>query len=410
MARHVRPAIALVALLLLAGCTAPTHGGTPSDGESGIRVDGAGLPVDPDAVFDRVTRLMGADAPRPGSIRVVTPPDHGEMNESPGAGVDPAPAFFETMDVDSDPGEGLNASEALALENGRTRLGIGTVTLFTGENDSETIHYVLAHEFVHYVQGARDREAQLRTYLGPTTDGTFVLAGVIEGSAVYTTNAYIDEHVGGNVTNSGLYFDLRERLAPGSFADYANSRYIVGWRYISGQATSPNATDGLYKDPPRTGEQLIHGLAPGEEPPRPLAVNASTGDYRRVGTDRLGEGFVRIALRNGLSRERANEAAAGWGNDTLRTYLPEGGGEPGYAWILRFDDPANRTQFVATLRDSLSTRGNRAGDTWTVPRTATFDPRPVGDETVAVLAGNESFVRNTTVGGSDANVSLTLPG
>jgi hypothetical protein len=139
-------------------------------------------------------------------------------------------------------------------------------------------------------------------------------------------------------------------------------------------------------------------------------VNASTGNYRRVGTDRLGEGFVRIALRNGLSRERTNEAAAGWGNDTLRTYLPEGGGEPGYAWILRFDDPANRTQFVATLRDSLSTRGNRAGDTWTVPRTATFDPRPVGDETVAVLAGNESFVRNTTVGGSDANVSLTLPG
>jgi hypothetical protein len=410
MTRDVRRAVVLAALLLLSGCTAPAHDLTPGDAESGISVNGAGLPVDADAVFDRVARLMGADPPRPESIRVRTPSDLEGENGSSGSGLDPAPAFFEIMDVDSDPGEGLDGSEALALENGRTNLGLGTVTLFTGENDSETIHYILAHEFVHYVQGARDRGTQLRTRLGSTTDGTFVLAGLLEGAAVYATNAYIDEHVGGNLTNSALYFDLRERLAPGSFADYANSRYIVGWRYVSGRAASPNATDGLYENPPRTGEQLIHGLAPGEEPPRPLTVNASTGNYRRVGTDRLGEGFVRIALRNGPSRERANEAAAGWGNDTLRTYLPEGGGDPGYAWVLRFDDPANRSQFVATLRDSLSTRGNRTGDAWTVPGTATFDLRPVGDETVAVLAGNGSFVRNTTVSGSDANVSLSLPG
>lgn len=411
MSRHTRNAVVLATLLLLSGCTAPSHGGTtPGETESGISVNGAGLPVDADVVFDRVTRLMGADAPRPESIRVVTPPEPGEVNESSGAGLDPAPAFFEVMDVDSDPGEGLNASETRALENGMTNLGIGTVTLFTGENDSETVHYVLAHEFAHYVQAARDRHAGLRSTLGTTTDADFVIGSLLEGAAVYATNAYIEEHIGGNLTNSGLYFDLRERLEPGSFSAYANTRYVVGWRYVADRLDSPGAFDSLYENPPRTGEQVIHGLTPGEEPPRALSVSAETGRYRRVATDRLGEGFLRIALQNGPSRTRANRAAAGWGNDTLRTYLPEGGGDPGYAWIIRFDDPANRSQFTETLRESLSTRGTRTGGVWTVPDTATFDLDVAGEETVAVLAGNESFVRNTSASGSNGTVSIALPG
>ncbi|MFB6295504.1 MAG: hypothetical protein ABEH66_01525 [Halobacteriales archaeon] len=183
MSRQAWEAVALAALLLVAGCAAPTHegptpaangSGTPVENagtpgkpadDAGIAVEGAGLPVDPDVVFDRVTALLGANASRPDAIRVVTPPDPDDVNASRGGGFDPAPAFFEVMDVDSDPDEGLNASEALALENGRTNLGLGTVTLFTGENDSETVHYVLAHEFVHYVQGARDRGTQLRSRL-----------------------------------------------------------------------------------------------------------------------------------------------------------------------------------------------------------------------------------------------------
>ncbi|MFB6295505.1 MAG: hypothetical protein ABEH66_01530 [Halobacteriales archaeon] len=242
-----------------------------------------------------------------------------------------------------------------------------------------------------------------------TTDAAFVLASLVEGAAVHATDAYIAEYIDEDLTNSALYLDLRGRLAPGSFPEYANSRYIVGWRYVSARAPSPNATDHVYENPPRTGEQVIHRLAPGAEPPRPLSVTASTGRYRRVGTDRLGEGFLRVALRNGHSRERANRAAAGWGNDTLRTYLPEGGGDPAYAWTLRFDDAENRSQFVATLRESLSSRGNRTAGVWTVPGTATFDLRLVGEETAVVLAGNESFVGNTNVSGSDAEVSISLP-
>jgi len=400
-------AIVLALLLVSAGCVAPANDGT--DGaDGGIDVEGAGLPVDPDLVFDRVTDLTGADPPRPGSIRVVTPSED-PQNGSAG-GIDPVPAFFERMDVDSDADEGLNRSEALELENGMTNLGVGTVTLFAGDNDSETVEYVLAHEFVHYVQAARDRPAGLLSELGTTTDAVFVAASLLEGSAVFATNAYIEEHMAANLTNSGLYFDLRERLAGGSYPDYANSRYIVGWRYVSGRLSSPAAFDRLYADPPRTSEQVIHGLDPGEEPPRPLSVSVDAGSYRHVDTDRLGEGFIRVALRNGLSRSRAASAAAGWGNDTLRTYLPESGGDPSYAWTVRFDDAHDRTAFVDALRASLDARGFRSGGTWTVANASvSFGVRTVGETSVVVLVGTESFVSATSVSGGGRAVSIALP-
>ncbi len=399
-----RLAIALAAAILVAGCTAPIHDRQAPGGDpDAIAVEGAGLPVDPGGVFERVTDITGANATPPDSIRVVTPGDRRNASGSD-PGFDPAPAFFEVMGVDSE--GGLNESEAAALENGRTNLGTGAITMYTGANDSRTIHYVLAHEFVHYVQAARDRLVTLRGALDSTTDAQFVVGSLLEGAAVYTTDAYIREHIGGNTTNSELYFDVREQLGAGSYPAYANSRYIAGWRYLEARDPGHDAVGSVYENPPRTGEQLIHGLEPSSEPPRNLSVSADTGAYRRIGTDRLGEGFLRIALRNGLDRERANRAAAGWGNDSLRTYRAEGA--TAYAWALRFDDAGNRTEFASALDDSLGARGSPEDGVRAVDGTA-FDLRTVGDESAVVLVGTEPFVRNTTVTGTDRNVSVTLP-
>jgi hypothetical protein len=405
MSTTPRLAVAIAAMIVVAGCAAPIDGDTATERGSGIEVNGAGLPVDPDTVLGRVTHLTGANATPPDSIRVVTPEDRRNASGND-AGFDPAPAFFKMMGVDSE--GGLNESEAAALENGRTALGTGAITMYTGANDSRTVHYVLAHEFVHYVQTTRDRVVTLRNSLDSTTDAQFVLGSLIEGSAVYATDAYIAEHIGGNVTNSELYFDVRERLGAGSYPAYTNSRYIAGWRYIDERDPGADAMDPIYEKPPRTGEQVIHGLAPGSEPPRNLSVSTDTGGYRRIGTDRLGEGFLRIALRNGLDRDRANAAAAGWGNDSLRTYRPRSGGPAAYAWVLRFDDADNRTEFASAFGDSLAARGARGEAGWTVDGT-TFGLRRVGEEAAVVFLGTERFVREASVSGNASNVSITLP-
>ncbi|MFB6228653.1 MAG: hypothetical protein ABEH88_08855 [Halobacteriales archaeon] len=400
-----RLTVALAVVILIAGCAAPFQDET-APGDSGeIAVEGAGLPVDPGTAFDRVTRLTGTNVTPPDSIRVVTPADRRNASGND-PGFDPAPAFFEVMGVDSE--GGLNESEAATLENGRTNLGTGAITMYTGANDSRTVHYVLAHEFVHYVQAARDRSVTLRDSLDSTTDAEFVFGSLLEGAAVYTTDAYIARHIDGNVTNSELYVDIRERLGAGSYPAYTNSRYIAGWRYLEERDPRYDAMDSVYENPPRTGEQVIHGLAPGSEPPRNLSVTENTGAYRRIGTDRLGEGFLRIALRNGLDRNRANAAAAGWGNDSLRTYRPRSGGSAAYAWVLRFDDADNRTEFASAFEDSLATRGTRTEEGWRINGT-TFGLERVSSDSVVVFIGTDQFVRNTSVSGGDGNVSITLP-
>lgn len=398
-------AIVLAAAIMIAGCTAPVSEDPKTMDPGEIAVEGAGLPVDPNTVFDRVTRLTGANTTPPDSIRVITPADRGNTSRND-PGFDPAPAFFEVMGVDSE--GGLNESEAATLENGRTNLGTGAITMYTGSNDSRNVHYVLAHEFVHYVQAARSRMATLQNSLDSTTDARFVLGSLIEGAAVYTTDAYIERHVEGNVTNSELYFDVRERLGAGSYPAYTNSRYIAGWRYLEQRDPGYDAMDPVYEDPPRTGEQVIHNLTPGSEPPRNLSVTETTGAYRRIGTDRLGEGFLRILLRNGLDRDSANAAAAGWGNDSLRTYRPRSGGSAAYAWVLRFDDADNRTEFASAFEDSLAARGTRTDGGWRINGTALGLER-IGSDTAVVLVGTDHVVGNTRVSGSEGNVSITLP-
>lgn len=398
-------------LILTTGCTAPTADVTPTERTGEIEVAGDGLPVDPDVVFDRVTRLMNASPPRPDSIRSIGPaelPDS-QPNES-ATQFDPAPAFFELMGVDTDPDTGLNTTEARALENGKTNLNLGTILLYTGANESRTVEYVLAHEFAHYVQGARDRLGQLNSHLDHTTDGQFVRSSLLEGTAVSVTNAYIESSLGGPESTQ-LYRDLASRLAAGSYPEYVNARYLLGVRYVADRIATLDSLDRLFANPPRTGEQLIHGLRPGTEPPRPLSVAVETGAYRRLRTDRLGEGFIRITLRNGVPTATANAGAAGWGNDTLRTYQSRDDGQPGYVWAIRFDDERNRSQFVETLQESLASRGVKSAGSWVLSDTnASIRFKTIGPETVLVLAGPDQFVDATEVSGSNETVSIALPG
>jgi hypothetical protein len=164
----------------------------------------------------------------------------------------------------------------------------------------------------------------------------------------------------------------------------------------------------LWSDPPRTSEELIHGLEPDSEPPTPLRVSTPAGDrWQAVGTDRMGEAFVRYALESDLGPERARNAAAGWGNDTLRIYRPVAGGDPSFVWVLGWDDRANATEFREAFADALDARGNRTDGTWDLGD-ADASARLLAPTatTAAFVAGNESFVESTDVSGAGTRLTI----
>ncbi|NHN60621.1 MULTISPECIES: hypothetical protein [Halorussus] len=428
--------------------TATTAASGATDADTGtIEARGAPLPVNQTLVFARVQRLLGTNVTPPEYVYVVDDRfgnDTADGDAGPGndttsdddttAPETAAPAdddaaedtttaeddatadrgrslelyrFWQLAGVESEPT--LNRSERRRIPNGATTL-FGGIRLYPPANyTASSMEWVLAHEYVHYVQFKNRRSAQLRRALsGSTTDDRFVVRSVLEGAAVVATDAYLRRYVPGDRLNSEFYTEYDRRLAPGSRQQYANLRYIAGHRYVAGRVDSPDRLAAVYERPPRTGEQVLHGYPPGVEPARPLpvSVNAAGSAWRRAGTDTLGEPFVRVALRNGLNESRAARGAAGWGNDTLYTFR-RATGDASYAWALRWDDPANASEFAAAFAASLDARAPAANGTWTVDG-ATMDVRSPGEEWTVVLAGSDGFVRGTDLTVEEGNLSVAV--
>ncbi len=422
-------AVAVAVAVLIAGCAAPTApepapepSPEPSSEPSPVTnesddigiVTASGdpvaqdrMPADPDRTFGQVQTVLGSNVDPPDRIQVREP-----ASVSGSGSVDRlVPPFWETMGVDPAPPRRPNGSEPDLGINGYTT-GIGEVALiYANDTRAERVEYVLAHEFVHFVQFSEGRATELNRQVDvDTTDGAYVTRSVLEGAAVYATDDYIDRYVEGNVSNAALYLRLRERLRPGSVGRYLNSWYIQGNRYVASRIDSPERIERVYERPPTTSEQVLHRLPPGTEPPRELSVTVTDpGAWRALGTDRVGEAFLRVTLRNRLSESRARRAAAGWGNDSLRVFRPRGGtGDASYAWVLRWDDPENATEFEAAFEDWLDASGNRTADRWTVDGTA-FDLQSAGSTTSVVLVGDRRLVEGAEIDGQDGRVEIALP-
>jgi hypothetical protein len=392
----------MAVVLALSGClSAPMT----ADDVRNVEVRNGSLPVDANLVYGRVVGLLETDPRPPESLEVrADPPASTVANGTGGTRV--VPPFWAELGVTVTPGGGLDRA---SLENGVTTTA-GEITIFTGDNESDAVHYVLAHELVHYVQFESGQAADLSARVaGFSTDGQFVLRSVLEGVAVYTTDSYVDRYLDAEETNSDLYRRVAERLPQGGLRQYGNSQYVFGARYVAERFASPTEAVAVYRSPPTTSEQVIHGYAPGEEPIRNLTVRVEEDGWRDVATDRLGEAFLRVALRNGLDGPTADRVAAGWGNDTLRIFRPDDGADGrSYAWAIRWDDAANATEFVEGFESYLDARGDRTGDAWRLDDDLATVRRAGPDATV-VLLGDERFVRGATVDGEDGRVEVALP-
>ena len=358
-----------------------------------IAVRNGTLPVNQNRVFVRVQSILGTDVEPPNAIVVR---DEG-VNLTAGAqGTVQQSEFWSILGVTY-----REPSQSIPLqENGfTTSLGNIVLSLDDTTNESRAV-WVLAHEYVHYIQFKQRQIIQLtRSLPNRTTDSRFVIRSIQEGAAVVGTDAFVERYHEDALPNSALYQRLQRAYSAGSLQQFYNARYIEGAEYVAAKA-SPNTVEQVYRNPPRTSEQVIHELAPGSEPRRPLAITARLNGsaFSTVGRDTMSEAFIWTALRNSLNESVAMRAAAGWGND--RRLTVRAGDAVGYAWAIRWDDAENASEFVATFR--ASREGQTTGDKSEVRLTT------VSDQTVVVLAGDPPFVDVVTVNGTTDAVAVSV--
>ncbi|WP_435116172.1 hypothetical protein [Halolamina sp. C58] len=395
--------IACALLLVFAGCGAAPAGPSPtatpeptrtptSDPASptpstGVTPDGDGvsiaadrLPVDPDPVFERVLNLTGQDV-RPPTVYTADSADRPTPD---------APRFYASLGI-TPPDERVEAAGAAT--------GPSTVYLFEPAlADERLAETTLAHEFLHVVQFSTDWRDTLVSALSEGRQWTYDVRKtrdlVVEGAATHVESEYRRAFM---PSSEPLSYAGRYRNAT-AWNRLVLAPYRYGHVYVEERLDAGDELAAVHTDPPNSTEQVLHGT---DDPITPLNVTAgAVGEWEHRGGATQGELFLRVALRTELNRSAAVDAAHGWGNDRRLTY--ERGEATATAWVLRWDDAANATEFATAFTRYLDEKATRTGGVWTqADGNTAYRLERVSERNVVVYLGNESFVRSATVTTAD---------
>lgn len=392
-------ALLAVALVVLAGCSGltPTDPTTQAPSESSpettpppsttappatqstppkvtVKNRGATLgDVNATKVWQRVGELVSVEYSRIPAVYVYsTRPANGELA---------TPPLYQSFGVSAreDP---FNATLSGGYYNTGAHIELGRAPL-SSDTDVES---VLSHELAHAYQASAFAKLPRNT-----TD--FVTEAVKEGSAQYVMWRYADRYMS-DYDRESVTEDVYEEAGPARRLDLAP--YLFGAQYVRNHTESGAPFESIYEQPPTTAEQVLHGLEPGSEQPKPLAVQSDNGgnwSARPSFTKRMGEIHVRLVLEEGVSSERAATAAAGWGNDRQMQFSNDLA--DAHAWVLRWDSLSEAREFESALADYQQNVS--------VP----LDFQTVGEETTVVFTGSESFVGNATASGTAGNVTVS---
>lgn len=366
----------------------PTDGGETTTASTRTPTGEQSLPVDEDAVFQRVERLLDVDATQP-TVRVVSPGDPARER---------SPKLFSLFGATDDGNPRTCMPNVAASANG------SVVSISTEGLDAAEVELLLVHEYVHVVQeqsGQIAVQTEMRNTLTNTVRGTTTSRAIVEGAAVYTTQVYAQQHDRrwGDLRPMELRQCLYRNSPKGVSEIYG--MYYFGGRYVQQRLDTPANLSTVYQQPPRTAEALVHDLERDNEPPAALTVTVDASDAWTVDSrGPRGELFVRSLLSSELDASRAATAAAGWGEDEAVLFTDGGTTISAAAWVLRFDSQADADEFEAAASDLDATET----DQYPAVRV-----ERIGPETVVLLGGEERFVTNTTVSGSNANVTVVRP-
>ena len=348
------------------------------------------LSFDPAVVYQRVVEMHGLDLEQAPSTTV-----HVE-EEYQGGGL-PEPGPFDS----------LMGMEAFAPDTGVAGLARGTdVWVYTGAIEDQALReQVLAHEFVHVLQSAQTAQQRTISNLERLGNEQFVYLSVIEGTATYAEYRYAAEYLDGD--DEPLDWET-VRANRTQYGAYLIAPYVYGHQYVHDRVDSIEEMEAIYDDPPQTTEQLIHGYDT-DVMPRELivTVDADASDWREAARETRGELYVRIILEGELELDRAADAAAGWGNDELVT-VQNAQADRGFAWVLRWDSPADANEFEDALTDFLDGHAVAEAHGWQTDDGDAFNVVRADDETVVLMAGDTEFVERASVTAENGQVTVTV--
>ncbi len=198
----------------------------------------------------------------------------------------------------------------------------------------------LAHEMTHALQ---DQYYGLENYLSPdleNDDEALALASLVEGDATLVMFAYTMAPMGQKVTDIPDYVELlRQQLSfmeasspslassPSYIKETMMFSYSFGAEFVKEflLKNSWNELESLYKNPPRTTEQIMHPEKFLDEPDHPQDADAIAhrhfGDpeswENEVCSNILGEFTTYLLLKEHLDEETARKGAEGWDGDLV---------------------------------------------------------------------------------------------
>lgn len=348
---------------------------TVSEGSREVSVEGGMLPYDPNAVWTRVESMLGVDVGAPLTISVEN---------------------FTASSI-----ERTRFQRMFGIPTERVRLG-GVTPYDASGNEvrlneagldrKHALEGTLAHEYVHVVQMRRGMlQSVAQSFERPLSpDEVSVVNAIQEGSAQYVDARYREQYM----TNASEAFDLRY-LNSETAAKQFLARYHFGAQYVNATIDSPKNLEWVYENPPRTSEELLHVLEPGSEPPANLSVAVET-DRQHETQGRFGELFIRTTFGTAVNESVAARTADGWGND--QRVAIGSGNDTEYAWVLRWDDAANATEFEQGVNAYLDARDGL---------NASVRVERVAPETTVLFVGSESFVSDATASGTNETVTVS---
>jgi len=228
--------------------------------------------------------------------------------------------------------------------------------------DEFKVKSTFVHELTHILQ---------ETYSIPerptTFDGDKALTSLKEGDATFMADIFKnqgvvpifwsvtpDDETSLSVPLALMFSDEIQPSLPDTINKINRFPYRYGVEFVKALYAQGgwNAVEEAYGNPPNTTEQIMY---PEKyfalEDAQTVEAPSITGEWNKTKTERFGEYFIQVMLDNWLSTDDAEQAAEGWGGDTLTYY--ERDDDFLFMWNIAWDSRDDAHEFYLAFQEMM---------------------------------------------------------
>jgi hypothetical protein len=289
---------------------------------------------------------------------------------------------------------GLVEPDVDLVEAMRTLLGAGVVGFYDPETDELVVRgttltpYVrttIAHELTHALDD-QHFDLDRPEYDDADDEIDFGFTALVEGNARRVEDAYRaglseEEQLDAAAEELSLGSDLDLGDVPLVLVDLITAPYGLGHDFVDDLIDDggQDALDAAFRAPPRTSEQVIDP-ATYQAGEGAIAVPRPDVAGQVVDAGMAGQFLIQVVLADGLGANRAREAAAGWGGDSVVAWRD---GQRPCATLAAVGDDAGET---AELRNAFADWAGEPGPSAATAPEVTIAPSGDGPVTVQSCA------------------------